>query len=372
MLAPHSARLVHMNVGFLYYYANLGGVTSVIKSRMPALRDAGWNAHAFFAQDVGGVGDLEQAGLASVQVIGDLARNPAVVLDRTDIDVLTVVDMPETIGPLRERFSGPIVYEVHTPIDRVLLKTTPEDLNRVDRVLVPSRWSQSWMREKIHGPWDRSKVAVVPNIIDRSLFRPPSTMATPIGRQTIVWVGKIAAYKRWRDAVRILGTVRQSVDCDIIFVTGGDSNERNTQDFLTELISCGLFGRCAWYYNLPADEMANLYRDCFMAGGLVLSTSEAESFCLVAHEAMSCGVPVVAARAGALPEVYSGTLARQLFEIGEVDHAAQIAVDLLTGRSLWLEMSESGLRQQQSYDSEALRMTYLAELQLAVRIPTAA
>lgn len=359
-----------MNLGFLYYYANLGGVTSVIKSRMPVLRDAGWTTHAFFAQDVGGVGDLAQAGLASVQVIADLAKHPSTALDRANIDVLTVVDMPEAIVPLRERFSGPIVYEVHTPIDRVLLKTTAEDLERVDRILVPSRWSRDWMTEKIHGSWDRTKVAVVPNIIDRSLFHPPSVAVGAIaGRPMILWVGKIAAYKRWRDAVRILGAVRQSVECDIVFVTGGESGERNTQDFLTELISCGLFGRCGWYYNLPAEEMAALYRDCFTMNGLVLSTSEAESFCLVAHEAMSCGVPVAAARAGALPEVYPGALARLLFDVGEVEHAAQIILDLLNDRALWLEMSAAGLRQQQSYDVDALRTMYLTELQRAIRTP---
>ena len=55
-----------MNLGFLYYYANLGGVTSVLKSRMPALTKAGWNAHAFFAKDLGGVTDLRMAGVATV------------------------------------------------------------------------------------------------------------------------------------------------------------------------------------------------------------------------------------------------------------------------------------------------------------------
>lgn len=359
-----------MNLGFLYYYANLGGVTSVIKSRMPALASAGWRAHAFFAKDLGGVTDLRQAGVSTVGIVPDLAASPAAILANCEMDLLTVVDMPETIAPLRDRFAGPIILEVHTPIEKVLQKVTAADLDSVDRVLVPSMWSQGWVRERISGAWDRSKVAIVPNIIDREIFQPTKAVVRP-DRPLVLWVGKIAAYKRWRDAVRILGKVRQQVECDLVFVTGSEVDERGTQEFLTELIACGVFGRCSWFHNLPTDEMAQLYRDCYTSGGLVLSTSEAESFCLVAHEAMSCGVPVVAAAAGALPEIYPGVLGELLFEVGEVDDAARIVVESLRDRSLWLQMSVAGLREQERYDPEALSKIYLAELQEAIRTPTA-
>lgn len=361
-----------MDIAFLYYYANLGGVTSVIKSRMPALRAAGWKVHTFFTQDVGGVADLRQAQVDSVHVLPELQKNPSVLFAKFNVDLVTVIDMPETIGALRQSYRGPLIYEIHTPIDRVLLRTTAIDLQNSDRVLVPSRWSQSWVRERIHGSWDHGKVGVAPNIIDRSVFfAPPGRPISP-ARPKIVWVGKIAAYKRWRDAVRILGSVKKAIDCDVIFITGGESTERNTQDFLTELISCELFGRCAWYYNLPVDEMANVYRDCCSAGGLVLSTSEAESFCLVAHEAMSCGVPVVAAKAGALPEVYSGSLSQLLFDIGDLDKATHIIVDALKNRALWSRLSSHGLAEQEKYAPEALSQVYLGELRQATLMANAA
>jgi glycosyltransferase involved in cell wall biosynthesis len=355
-----------MNLGFLYYYANLGGVTSVVKSRTPVLAKAGWNVHAFFAKDLGGVSDLRQAGVATVQIVPSIATNPTSVLANCNLDLLTVVDMPEVIRPLRDHFSGPLVFEVHTPIEKVLQKVVAADLDNVDRLLVPSLWSQRWVGERIRGTWDRGKVAVVPNIIDREVFRPARTFARPL-RPLILWVGKIAAYKRWRDAVRILGKVRREVECDVAFATGSEVDEQGTQEFLTEMAACDMLGRCSWYHNLPTNEMANLYRDCGATGGLVLSTSEAESFCLVAHEAMSCGVPVVAARAGALPEAYPGVLRQLLFDVGDVDHAARIAVELLRDASLWLQMRADGLREQESYDSETLKKVYLTELQKAMR-----
>lgn len=360
-----------MNLAFLYYYANLGGVTSVLKSRMPALTRAGWSVHAFFAKDLGGVPDLRQAGVASVGIVPDLAANPVSVLAKCKMDLLTVVDMPETVAPLRDRFSGPIVFEVHTPIEKVLQKVAAADLDSVDRVLVPSVWSQGWVRERITGMWNRRKVAVVPNIIDRGIFQPAQAVERT-RRPLVVWVGKIAAYKRWRDAVRILGKVRRQVECDVVFVTGSEVDERGTQEFLTELAACDVFGRCSWYHNLPTDEMANLYRDCCTSGGLVLSTSEAESFCLVAHEAMSCGAPVVAAGAGALPETYPGMLGQLLFEVGDVDNATRIAVEILRDRPLWLQLRAAGLREQRRYDPEGLQNVYLRELQEAARVLRAA
>lgn len=361
-----------MNIAFLYYYANLGGVTSVIKARMPVLASAGWNVKAFFSNDLGGVRELRDAALSSVQIVSDLAKRPSLVFERSEIDVVTVVDMPEVISLLRERFSGPLIYEIHTPIDRVLMKTTASDLDKVDRIFVPSRWSQEWVREKILGTWDRAKVLVVPNVIDRSVFHPASEFVEPSEQPLFVWVGKIAAYKRWRDAARIFGSVSQALDCSIAFVTGGDCNERNTQEFLTELVACGLLAKSSWYHNLPMAEMANLYRECARSGGIVLSTSEAESFCLVAHEAMSCGAPVVAAKAGALPEVYPGSLERLLFEIGNVTQAAEIIIETAKNRSFWHRMRILGLQQQEQYDSETLRQGYLRELREAVGLRRAA
>ena len=355
-----------MNLGFLYYYANLGGVTSVIKSRMPALARAGWNVHAYFAKDLGGVADLQQTGVATLRIVPALASNPASVLADCNMDLLTVVDMPETVRLLRNQYSGPLIFEVHTPIEKTLQKVGGADLDHVDRVLVPSLWSQGWVRERINGTWNRGKVSVVPNIIDREIFQPVESAAHP-GRPLILWVGKIAAYKRWRDAVRIMGRVRQEVECDLTFATGSEVDEWGTREFLTEMAACNVLGRCSWYHNLPIHEMANLYRDCAARGGLLVSTSEAESFCLVAHEAMSCGVPVVAARAGALPEAYPGALSQLLFEVGHVDNAVRIAVEILRDTSLWLQMRAAGLREQERYDPEALKKLYLEELQGTIR-----
>jgi glycosyltransferase involved in cell wall biosynthesis len=63
---------------------------------------------------------------------------------------------------------------------------------------------------------------------------------------------------------------------------------------------------------------------------VLLLPSETESFGLVALEAMSCAVPVVASRRGGLPEVVQDGETGLLFEPDEVQPMASAIVELLS------------------------------------------
>lgn len=361
-----------MKLAYVYYYANQGGVTSVIKSRIPALHAAGVEVHGIFETDVGGVSDLVAGGLKSVKVKPQLRSDAGLILEEGKFDIITLIDMPELLLPLRAQTNARIVYEIHTPIERVLLRTTAADMDAADVCYVPSRWSRDWVVESIPGNWDRDKVVVMPNIIDREIFRPSKasrllTINAEAGRThqkrpTILWVGKIAAYKRWRDAVRILSLVYRKLPSKIVFVTGGEMNERTTEDFLAEKMACGLFGKCDWYHNLSIREMGNVYREAAASDGMLLSTSEAESFCLVVHEAMSCGLPVAAAAAGALPEIFKEQLGELLFHVGDVENADAIIRSVVTKPQRWSHVQQLSLEVQSHFDSEQLGHFYTHSL----------
>jgi N-acetyl-alpha-D-glucosaminyl L-malate synthase BshA len=72
---------------------------------------------------------------------------------------------------------------------------------------------------------------------------------------------------------------------------------------------------------------------------LFLLPSESESFGLSALEALACGVPVVASRAGGLPEVVRDGVTGSLREVGDVEGMAEAATRILRDRALWAEMS---------------------------------
>lgn len=74
---------------------------------------------------------------------------------------------------------------------------------------------------------------------------------------------------------------------------------------------------------------------------LFLLPSEQESFGLVALEAMSYGVPVIATNAGGLPEVIKDGETGFLSEVGNIKKMAQDGVKLLTHPELYQKFSEA-------------------------------
>jgi N-acetyl-alpha-D-glucosaminyl L-malate synthase BshA len=76
---------------------------------------------------------------------------------------------------------------------------------------------------------------------------------------------------------------------------------------------------------------------------LLLITSKTESFGLVALEAMACGVPVVAARTGGIPEVISDGESGYLYDFGAINVAASKADELLSNDMLYNKVRENAL-----------------------------
>ncbi|MCO5132358.1 MAG: glycosyltransferase family 4 protein [Xanthobacteraceae bacterium] len=347
-----------MKLLYCYYYANLGGVTSVIKSRLPALKKAGIEVAAYFEKDFGGVADLQAHGLSDVRVVSPIEQALPSILRDLQPDLAVAFDMPELVKPLKEAGKR-VVLEIHTPILTTLLKTKTGTLELCDQIVVPSEWSREWVRESLPGNYARDAIVVVPNMINRAVFRPAAYQRDPARIPLLLWVGKIANYKRWKDAIRVAALVRKDTACDLVMVTGGDCSAGLTEEFLGELSHNGLKDRVKWLHNVPLEDMASLYRRCRASSGVLLSTSEAESFCLVIHEGMSCGVPVVAAAAGALPELLTGDLKSQMFFPGDVGAAAACVRRLLRNEEAWEHASASGITRQKAFSPSKLAATYI-------------
>ena len=77
---------------------------------------------------------------------------------------------------------------------------------------------------------------------------------------------------------------------------------------------------------------------------LMILPSKSESFGLVALEAMACGVPVLASRAGGLPEVIDDQVDGLLFEPGNHDEATYKALELFEDPHAQRKMREACLK----------------------------
>ena len=120
-----------------------------------------------------------------------------------------------------------------------------------------------------------------------------------------------------------------------------------------------LAGVVDFHAAVPHGELAEYYR----AADVVMIPSRSEAFGLVAAEAQSCGVPVVAARVGGLEHVVADDLSGILVDGWDPEDHAAAVVSVLSDPELSARLSAGALRWSErfSWDSTANRFLELYE-----------
>lgn len=194
-----------------------------------------------------------------------------------------------------------------------------------DAVLVHSRFALKELREHTGLPPDRFRT--LGHLVDAETFHPGGPcvgMRDQLGLQNahlLLFVGRIAPNKRLAVLVDALHRLRE-VTPAVHAIVAGDATDvyeqelRRCHELATEL---GVGNRFHYMGRVADRRLPELYR----SADTFVMPSRHEGFCIPVIEAMACGVPVVAARAGALPETVgsagltfrpddAGDLARQI------------------------------------------------------------
>jgi N-acetyl-alpha-D-glucosaminyl L-malate synthase BshA len=179
-------------------------------------------------------------------------------------------------------------------------------------------------------------VEVIHNFVDPVVYRRgayPLLLHEQYGRDrpVLMHVSNFRPVKRVRDIIRIFAKVRRALPSVLVMV--GDGPERVQAE--EEAVDLGVQDEV--FFLGKIDAVAPLLANA----DLFLLPSQTESFGLSALEALACGVPVVASRAGGIPEVVQDGVTGALREVGDVDGMADAAIAILTDRALWTEMSEA-------------------------------
>ena len=180
------------------------------------------------------------------------------------------------------------------------------------------------------------KIEVIPNFIDTDVYRRDKepchrdSLSEP-GEKIVMHVSNFRPVKRVTDVVEVFARVTRALRARLVMV--GDGPERARAQERAEAL--GVQDRILFLgKHASVDEL-------LACADLFLLPSESESFGLAALEAMACGVPVVASRAGGLPEVVPDGEAGYLVDIGDVDGMGAAAVELLADEALWQRASDS-------------------------------
>jgi N-acetyl-alpha-D-glucosaminyl L-malate synthase BshA len=294
-----------------------------------------------------------------------LATKMAEVAARAHLDLLHVhYALPHAISAIlaREMSTGngvrlKVVTTLHgTDItivgqDRSYLPITRWGIDQSNAVTAVSRYLKD-VTVREFGV--RRDIAVIPNFVDTKYYRPDgaSTFARSLafnGEKLIVHVSNFRPVKRIPDVLAIFDRIRQRIPARLVLI--GDGPDRSLAERLAR--DGGFEDRAIFLGNVAAVETI------LPAAQLMLLPSEYESFGLAALEAMACGVPVIGAMGGGLPEVVEDGVHGALRPKGDVGAMAEAALAILTDEALWSRMSKACReRVERDYQRDAIVKLY--------------
>jgi N-acetyl-alpha-D-glucosaminyl L-malate synthase BshA len=165
---------------------------------------------------------------------------------------------------------------------------------------------------------------VIPNFISPAEYHAATDdrgrrALAPAGNKVLVHISNFRPVKRVLDVVRIFAGVRKVLPATLIMA--GDGPDRDAAEAEVDRLKLTrdvrFLGR--------VEDVADVLR----GADLFLLPTQSESFGLAALEAMACGVPVIATRAGGIPEVVVDGETGVLAEPGAVDAMVDAALSIL-------------------------------------------
>lgn len=197
------------------------------------------------------------------------------------------------------------------------------------------------------------RIDVIPNFVDLSLYKRDAhpchraRLSEP-GESIVMHISNFRPVKRVDDAVRIFARIARKIPARLVLIGDGPERGRVQQTAEEE----GVAGRVTF---LGKQESVAEILAC---ADLFLLPSSTESFGLVALEAMSCGVPVIATKVGGIPEVVPDGEAGFLAPIGDIDAMAERGLEILQDKNRWQRMSTVARASAEQYSKDAIVPLY--------------
>ena len=194
-----------------------------------------------------------------------------------------------------------------------------------------------WLKRETHKNFGTDKaIEVIPNFVDPSRFRRHKSAYCDLfgvsDEKLVCHVSNFRPVKRVMDVLEIFLRISRAMPARLMMV--GDGPDRSIAEAFCR--QHRIHDRVYFLGNIPNLE------EIVAASDLFLLPSDAESFGMAALEAMACEVPVIATRAGGLPEVVTDGVNGYLLPVGDVDGMAQRALEIFSDRDLQRRMGEAG------------------------------
>lgn len=238
---------------------------------------------------------------------------------------------------------------------RFMARLERRNARGAERVLVPSRYSAE-VAVREYG-LDPRRLRVVPEGVDLEPWRILAAHPPPLPRApTLLSVARQYPRKDTATLLRALPVVRRHVPDLQVRVLGGGPELPRLQALSTAL---GLSDTVTFEGPLPDDTAV---RRAYFQAHLFCLPSRQEGFGIVFLEAMAAGLPIVAARAAAVPEVVDHDETGLLVPPGSPDDLAAALLRLLGDAALRRRMGEAGRNRVEAFAVERVAERFLAEV----------
>lgn len=220
------------------------------------------------------------------------------------------------------------------------------------RIICNSAYSRDRMVDRYAAPAE--KLVVIHKAVDLKLFRRPPALPedpfpTPTGRAQLVTVGTDWRTKGVPELLSALAMVRKRVPA-VHLTIGGPSRAGELSALRKLTARKGVSDLVSLPGRITRKQLPLLlwHSDVF-----VLPSHE-EALAVLAMEAMAAGLPVIASRAGGVPEVVRSTEEGVLVEPGDVRALAMAIIDLLTDDSRRKSLAHASVQRSADFGVEAM------------------
>jgi len=199
------------------------------------------------------------------------------------------------------------------------------------------------------------EISVIHNFVDIKRFSKKPIDAfkkviAPNGEKIILHASNFRKVKRIADVIYTFNKINKEIPAKLLLV--GDGPERPMAEELCRELGIGEDARFVG----KQQDMEEIYA----IADLFLLPSEYESFGLSALEAMAAGAPVVASRAGGIPEVITHGVNGFLSEVGDVENMSRDAIRLLSNTVMLEQFSIAARKQAETFAIENIVPQYEA------------
>jgi glycosyltransferase involved in cell wall biosynthesis len=231
-------------------------------------------------------------------------------------------------------------------------------------VTSPSRSQAAEVAGEMH--WDAGRIAVVPNAIAPAMLAHSADFDPAIDASSaapmILYTGRLARVKGTPLLLAAAARVLERFPSAEFVLAGAWQMPEPPSEWPRWLERAGVAGRITWLGSQCQDQLAALYR----RSTIFVMPSNYESFGISCLEAMAFQVPVVATRAGALPEIVENGWVGLTTAPGDAEALSSAICTLLGDSDLRRRMGAAGrARVLAEFTPEAVRDHMVAVYQRA-------